>query len=75
MEEQDLEVYFGEEVSHSNEVLYELNIKRNSDSKMIFMVNDKSCPTILPILELDNITLGDVVYKETVFSLENTKKN
>lgn len=71
MEEKDLEVCLGEEVSLSDVVLYEHGVESDLESEMIFMINDESGPIATPISKLDNITLWDLVGREATFNPEN----
>lgn len=70
----NLEICLGEELFSSDVVLYVLDVESDSDTKLVFIMNEELCPTTSPISELDNIILGDMVRKKTIFSPEDIKE-
>lgn len=65
---------FGEKVSPLDIILYELDVESDSKPEMIFMMNEKSCPTAPLTSEFDNIILGNMVSKKVVFILKDIEK-
>jgi hypothetical protein len=71
LEDQNYEVCFGEDITTSDNILFEVEIKNEGEGEFIFMMTEEPNLIAPPLEELDSITLGDVVGHETVFSPED----